>query len=132
MKNHYKDILERIPYEPLWYDENGVPRYRAFKPDLLANIYHRESVLLEVECQWCGMRFDVGLSISLECLHNLGYKSIVNNLDKIPLSLFFYGDPPFHEVNGGMCAGCSMTSNNIRIIQAWDGDRCVVINNIKK
>ncbi len=62
MHQHYEDILMRIPEPPLWFDDAGVPRFDAFKPSDLANIYAREAALVGIECQACGTAFRVALT----------------------------------------------------------------------
>jgi hypothetical protein len=52
MVNHlYRDILERIPTQPLWWDEHAVPRYCEFSPEQIAYYYAREAVLLLITTQ---------------------------------------------------------------------------------
>jgi hypothetical protein len=58
----YRDIRERIPEPPTWFDECAVPRYCDFTPHYAANIYAREAVLFLIECQACGHQFRVCLT----------------------------------------------------------------------
>jgi hypothetical protein len=51
LHTHYGDILDSVPGEPLWWDENAVPRFCEFSLDKLANIYASEAVLLLISCQ---------------------------------------------------------------------------------
>ena len=109
MKCSYRDILSRIPEKPLWFDEYGVPRYEAFNPKRVANIYANEVALLSIECQVCYNWFDVAVSCDL-------FHSIHNETK--PLSqlapALFYGDPP----NIGCCpSGPSMTSITKKILE---------------
>jgi hypothetical protein len=53
MFHHYEDIISRIAEPPRWYDEQGVPRYCDFAPNVIGNIYANECVLLEIECSGC-------------------------------------------------------------------------------
>ena len=62
MHQCYDDILRRIPEPPRWFDDAGVPRYDAFAPEHLANIYASEASLADVSCQGCGTRFTVTLT----------------------------------------------------------------------
>lgn len=120
MKASYKDIKERIKDQILWFDENGVPRYAKFHPDLSPNIYAREVVLLEISCQYCHRRFDVEMSFGdFDRLNNIkSFKerldSFIKNKEKIvPVH---YGDPPIHECPGG---GTTMNCDDLRIKQFW-------------
>lgn len=64
MHSEYDDIKSRIPEPPAWYDENGCPRYGAFTPMMLSDIYADECVLLEIGCQGCALTFHVAISSS--------------------------------------------------------------------
>lgn len=44
---------------PLWWDENGVPRFRAHHPNLSPNIYANEVALVLISCQECRREFRV-------------------------------------------------------------------------
>jgi len=57
MHTAYNDILELTDREPVWWTEDGVPRFCEFHPDDASNIYATEVVLLEIACQECGRRF---------------------------------------------------------------------------
>ncbi len=110
MKNCYSDILVRIPEAPLWWDENGVPRYDAFGPDAVADIYCCEAALVEIRCQNCGHPFEVAFS----WYHHSGQSALSSNPH------LFYGDPP----NMGCCeAGASMSSESVRVLQFWRKNR---------
>ncbi len=108
MKTAYYDILSLTDKKPLWFDEQAVPRYLPFKPDMV-NIYASEVCLFEIKCQGCGHIFIVALSY-----HHF--------FDKVKLSEAIednnlnYGDPP----NIGCCdAGPTMTSDSIRVLEFW-------------
>lgn len=45
LKDSYQDIEERINEEPVWWDENGCPRYE--KP------HHPEHLMARIRCQAC-------------------------------------------------------------------------------
>ena len=109
MHNHYEDILERIAELPAWFDDGGVPRYGAFSPTMLGNIYAQEAALAEVSCQGCGQSFRVALSDAFAERHlGLG--------DVIRLRRVRYGDPP----NVGCCpAGPTMNSVMHAILEYW-------------
>jgi hypothetical protein len=62
MHHDYSDITNLTDNNPLWYDENGVPRYCAFHPSHLANIYAGEAALVLIECQGCRTEFWVAFS----------------------------------------------------------------------
>jgi hypothetical protein len=104
MRPSYDDITSHIAEEPVWYDEHGVPRYRAFEPGLLS-VYAVEAALVEIACQNCERRFLVSVAKELGDLHTL-------QIDED----FEYGDPP----NAGCCpSGPTMSSIPKRIIEFW-------------
>jgi hypothetical protein len=133
MYQPYEDILELAgDREPLWWDSNGVPRYKPFHPSLVPNIYATEAVLVEIQCQSCRRLFDVAfewqITDHLFCREfaELKGKKLEKALDGTKLTsqikrgeLPFYGDTPWHTVNGGQCAGTTMTSDTIRVKQIW-------------
>jgi hypothetical protein len=115
MHHHYNDITSRIKEPPLWYDENGVPRYCKFGPDEGANIYARQIALLEIACQACGERFMVAMSWSHtetwlgDPMPSLG--------DRIQDSSIHYGDPP----NADCCGiGASMNCEDLHVVEFWE------------
>lgn len=113
MNHHYRDIVDKLG-EPVWWDERGVPRYCEFSPNLLNDIYVNEAILLLIECQDCGTRFDVAIGRSA--------MNLIDNLDiptleqLIKSGQIHYGDPP----NYGCCsAGASMNSIPIKVKEYW-------------
>ena len=120
MKASYLDIKNKIREEPLWFDENGTPRYAKFHPDLSPNIYAREVILLEIACQDCHKRFDVEMSFSnFDRLQDRKsfrerLRNFIKNKEKIPP--IHYGDPPIHD-----CPGAGNVENcyDLRIKQFW-------------
>jgi hypothetical protein len=135
MYQPYIDILKRLG-APLWWDENGVPRYEDFAPRDCANIYAEFAALLEIRCQGCDRLFPVastwGISDAI----------IANRLDDVvwdaegknptpkhglpkegSAGAFGYGDAPWHDYDGGFngqCAGTTMTTATVRVLQFWD------------
>ena len=102
MHQFYRDILSRIPESPKWFDDNGVPRYEDFSPDLIADIYAVAAILLEIECQGCGTNFMAAIS----------WRS------SGPFELE-YGDPPNIEC----CrTGPTMNSVPLRVCEYWVRD----------
>ncbi|MBD3268526.1 hypothetical protein GF373_17800 [bacterium] len=101
MKENYIDIKSRIAEEPLWYDENGTPRYDPFHPGLCPNIYSTTVVLLRIACQDCGQEFDVEMHGSLFCPIEHPHK-------------LHYGDPPSHG-----CAGDTMNCEDLEVLEVW-------------
>jgi len=126
MKNDFKDIRDKIKEEPLWYDENGVPRYAKFHPELSPNIYAAEVILLEIACQYCKKRFFV----EMNWVHYKSHpwyrhpESFSNRLrlwlenDRLGWCPIHYGDPPNHN-----CVGDTMNCIDIRIVEFWCWDR---------
>jgi hypothetical protein len=111
MNYNYADIVDKLG-EPLWWDENAVPRYCEFSPDVNANIYAIEVVLLEIRCQDCAQRFKVAMSWgAMDQVQ--GYPSLA---EEIKDGTIHYGDPP----NAGCCpAGPTMSSISLRVLQYW-------------
>jgi hypothetical protein len=122
----YDDIKSRIPEQPKWYDENGVPRYNDFHPNDVPNIYAEEALLLEISCQDCGERFLVAFQTAgmMDRLFNPKAKSLSERIDaylkkdkatkEAEWFPFHYGDPPIHG-----CVGDTMNCNDHRIVEFW-------------
>jgi hypothetical protein len=120
----YDDIFSRINEPPHWFDEYAVPRYCAFAPDKLANIYASEAVLAEIACQVCKHLFRVAFS---EANWRSGTVA-----DAIRSRTLTFGDPP----NYCCCNNAHMSSEPRKVIQYWrrhdpkytrlDGDSVIV------
>ena len=114
MKRHYREILERfessasscVPSSPpIWFDENGVPRWVPFSPSEIADIYARVCALMEIRCQNCERSFLVSMVLPLS-------EAGGRVLDE----MFEYGDPP----NVECCpSGPTMNSVPIRVVEFW-------------
>jgi len=112
MNHHYADIRDKLGV-PLWWDEHAVPRYCEFSPDVNANIYATEVVLLEIRCQDCGERFRVAMSWDVWDRVQ-GYPTLA---EQIKNGEIHYGDPP----NVGCCpAGPTMNSIPLRVLEYWE------------
>ncbi len=110
----YHDIISRIPDPPLWWDENGVPRYVAFAPREAANIYANEVALVAIACQSCGTEFKVAFSWgALEWRAGVPSKREPHTVDSI--SRIHYGDPP----NACCHAGATMNCEDLRVLEFW-------------
>lgn len=117
MNHHYKDIRDRIAETPQWWDEHAVPRYCAFTPNQVADIYAVEVALIEIACQNCGALFNVAWSRSV---HRIGWNEdgtvYVKESEPFDPQRFHYGDPP----NAGCCdAGPTMNSIPRRVLESW-------------
>lgn len=117
----YRDITRRLG-EPLWYDEHGVPRYDPFHPDL-CGVYDTYVALLEIACQACGRRFHVAVGV------DAGWHMVTTGGKEPELPTresvgsFDFGDPPRHTCDdGGLCAGETMSSVPLRVIEFWRRD----------
>lgn len=107
MRPDYRDITEKAG-KPLWFDENGVPRYVEFHPRHCVKTGAEEVVLAEVRCQACGTPFLVALSWRDGDPVDRPTKTNGNGLH--------YGEPP----NIGCCEdGPMMPSDFHRIVEAW-------------
>lgn len=112
MKPEYNDILSRIEENPLWYDQNGCPRYDKFHPNM-CDIYCKEAVLLLISCQNCGKEFKVGI-------YDNRLKPIFFSERVAKGENLHYGDPP----DIGCCpAGPTMSSNTKQILEFWKQDK---------
>ena len=115
MNNSYSDIRKRISEDPRWWDEYAVPRYGAFAPGKQANIYAREMVLMEIECQGCGEIFHVCMAFAQIVFHN-GEASEHLWMTPERINELHYGDPP----NIGCCdAGPTMNSIPRQVLEFW-------------
>lgn len=119
MHHDYSDITNLTDASPRWYDENGVPRYCAFHPSHLANIYAGEAALVLIECQGCRTEFQVAVSeLNQEAkLWDASRQVRVAFLSDLILEQTLrYGDPP----NTRCCAGGpSMSSISVNAIEYW-------------
>lgn len=107
MKRHYRDILDRVAEEPLWFDEHGVPRFSAFSINEIADIYATEAALVLVTCQGCGREFRVAFS---RCMEGEPLS------DQIRAKSLHYGYPPNIEC----CEpGPTMNSEPRKVLQFW-------------
>ncbi len=109
MKYHFEYLLEKMGW-PYWWEETGHPRYEKFKPNRTYNIYAREVVLLEIQCQACATVFKVSM--------NWGKTFDGKKLsDQIKDGFIHYGDPP----NVRCClAGASMNCEDIKVLEFWE------------
>lgn len=124
MLARYEDITAKIDMEPLWYDENGVPRYMTFTPELSPDIYAQEVILLAIACQHCHKPFLVEMSWSHHQIifdrHSESFTTRVrkwNESDVKGWGPIHYGDPPIHD-----CTGDTMNCDDIKIIEFWKRD----------
>lgn len=106
MHHDYRDILKLTKRKPLWWDENGVPRFCRFHPRLTANIYASYTCLLLIACQNCNVMFQVCMSWNDE-------PSFKKDFD---IRLVHYGDPP------NACCGTGATMNcfDLKVLQWWE------------
>jgi hypothetical protein len=108
MKHDYPDIRALTTREPVWFDQDGVPRYQTFNTKLCPDPYARWIVLLQIGCQACRTRFLVEVSGN------------VWNPEPGPPEHLDYGDPPIHENRSGRrCVGNTMSTDNIAVVEVW-------------
>jgi hypothetical protein len=109
----YADIRSKIAEQPQWFDENAVPRYCAFTPEEVSNIYASEAVLVEIGCQGCRRAFQVAFSLDRMQAQVSGNSSLA---DAIRERSLHYGDPP----NVRCCdSGPTMNSEPRRVLEYW-------------
>ncbi len=107
MHHDYKDIRDRIPQEPEWFDMGGIPRYNKFKPDMISNIYAHTAVLALISCQSCEEKFLVAM-----------HYDIFETMPE-PKALH-YGDPPRHgDDEHRTCVGTTMNCNDLAVVEVW-------------
>jgi hypothetical protein len=110
----YDDILSRIAEEPIWFDENAVPRYCEFHPSKIAS--GDEVALVEVTCQSCGRLFRVAFAASAPAMHSQGEWPIGPIGRAIREKSLHYGDPP----NVWCCpAGPTENSEPRKVVEYW-------------
>lgn len=120
MNEYYKDIIEKIPEKPTWFDEHAVPRYCQFSPREIANIYADECALVLIACQSCKTEFKVALSH--DKMDNVRYRMMFDRdcpslANEIGDRTIHYGDPPNIEC----CpTGPTMNSVPIKVLQYWE------------
>ena len=131
MKQPYEDLHKLAEYrEPTWFDEEGVPRWCDFEPDLVNDIYADEVALIKIACQSCGRRFQVAMSWS-----RMTKAAIAGERLSVRTPQLYYGDPPcyswYREIWDPIdafklrqCSGSTMTSENLRIMEFWKREEC--------
>lgn len=127
MHEFYRDIRDRIPEDPIWFDEHAVPRYAPFSPGLCADVYAKEAVLLRILCQSCGYPMDVAVTCGYKYAIKLGWWKREQELieaaikgtylvKEIQENTIHYGDPPYHACPGG---GETMNCVDVAVLQYW-------------
>ena len=112
----YLDIIEKAG-PPDWYSDGGVPRYGKFEPGNL-DIYADYNCLYLLQCQSCARKFKVGTSASKHIFYSGNFSDAVLP-SKDGLGSFYFGDAPWHEEHGGQCAGTTMSSDEIAVLEFW-------------
>jgi len=117
MWRDYEDIIQ-LAGMPLWYDDNGAPRYQPFRPDMLG-VYDETIAYLRIACQYCNRQFEVAVSWTKLDLFDREKKEMRD--EPRPKQhgpwMFHYGDPPRHG-----CVGDTMNSEPIAVLQFWVRD----------
>lgn len=120
MLRAYDDITRRLGV-PLWWDDQGVPRYDGFTPQQ-CGIYDDYIAYCLIRCQACMQTFQVA---------NAKRRITSSDLPMGTLLSWEYGDPPAHDSREGhgRCSGMTMNSILVQIIEFWEhGDRGWVRN----
>lgn len=113
MNQDYHDIRTRIAAPPTWFDEAAVPRYCAFRPTEIADIYADEAALLTIRCQGCQQEFPVAYSVGIGARLSAKCRTLA---ELIVTRAVHYGDPP----NVRCCdAGPTMSSEALRVVEYW-------------
>jgi len=106
MHYNYLDILDLTNKQPVWYDQNGCPRFAKFTPDLTPNIYTNTVVLARIACQDCGKQFVVQM-----------HADYWDSRCQLPPTRWHYGDPPIHG-----CVGDTMNCYDLELLEVWHRD----------
>jgi hypothetical protein len=120
VKPNYSDITDKLG-EPIWWDDNGVPRYCDFST-MWCGVYVDAVALIRIACQDCGREFLVAKEIdpkwrriwlpSWECKRPNPGK---HDDPWIEIGSLHYGDPPRHG-----CVGDTMNSIPLEILEFWE------------
>lgn len=126
MLREYDDLTSRLG-APLWWDDNGAPRYDPFSPRMLG-VYDHLAALVLIACHCCGEEFRVAVSWSdhafvtgaLPIPPDAGPRDPLR--DRLPRprtapGRYHYGDPPRHG-----CVGDTMNCNDLRVLEFWERD----------
>jgi len=125
----YEDLLE-IGGIPLWFDQNGTPRFSPFTPELTADIYANDLAFMEIACQNCHQKFKVLASpdrFQRDVVYPQKAESPNALLDGADcwneIGSFHYGDPPRHG-NGDetVCPTCGKEYGTIEELEAHRAD----------
>lgn len=116
MLREYGDLISRLG-TPLWWDDNGVPRYEPFVPDL-CGVYDTYVALLLVECQSCGEEYRVASSARDHDMLRYFLKHPLRLPDASGVGSFHFGDPPPH------CCQVGATMNSVprAVLEFWRRD----------
>jgi hypothetical protein len=110
----YRDIIEAVGREPLWFDEQRVPRFVPYQPGLAAHWRADERALLLVCCQACRREFRVAFSatrgVPIAGSQRTGLAALIIERQ------IRYGDPP----NLPCCEVGPFTSVvELRVLEYW-------------
>lgn len=123
MKADYADIKALTHKEPVWYDQDGVPRYAKFRPEMCPDIYASEVVLMKIQCQPCGKPF----LVEMHWNSHRDRPAISAEIKKGNIGYLEYGDPPRHgisdEGNIYCHAGDTMLCEEMEIVEFWQMKR---------
>ncbi|TAK19129.1 MAG: hypothetical protein EPO35_00545 [Acidobacteria bacterium] len=114
MLRDYSDITDQLG-EPEWWDDNGTPRYCAFRP-YVATIYDKYVALVEIECHGCDRAFRVSVGQPAGRLFDEWRPTELPTTEST--NRFHYGDPPRHS----NCVGETMNCWTLRILEFWERD----------
>lgn len=116
MKICYDDILSRLG-SPIWWDDNGTPRYDSFHPRYMMP-YADEAALFKVACQRCDMVYTVA-TYYYRLDYADGGKSLSERLKKY--GELGYGDPP-DPLEQCCASGYCTTTVFKEVLELWSRD----------
>jgi hypothetical protein len=120
MHEAYNDIRSRLG-DPLWWDENGCPRYDPFDPGMCADAYAEEAILVRIRCQNCDEEFDVADTWS-PYSDMFSWRKLPKLSERIRAGGFLsyhWGDPPYHDDPAGNTENCI----DMRVLQFWTREK---------
>lgn len=130
MLNNYSDIIRLTVEDPVWYDGNGVPRYKPHGAEFFP-VYAKEVALIKIACQACLRQFLVQMSCNSSDYSDWFWrqewpKPDTNHIPKLADTardgIIHYGDPPGHHgPDGEYChTGCTMNVYDLAVVEFWE------------
>lgn len=157
VKNNYSDITDKLG-EPLWWDQNGVPRYDKFESHFQCGISIQAVALLKIYCQYCEKKFTVTSTFDdnfvykfylqkrierIETLakehRNILFHELIENIRPHTNDILQPVRPTFYNIGSFSygdppshgCIGDTMGSIEQYVLQYWESGHVVTDGSIK-